>query len=162
MTPNKVIEIVDGIKPNSYDEETKLRWINELDGMVQRLVFQKGEGESREWEEQFSDGKWHYSCRFCSYGFESEEKVNTLPNYCQHCGVKMDGGTDDIQYFYPEDMDKELLITAPFDNVYQLYVEAMIDYYNKELGNYNNSNAMFDARFTEYKKDYIRKHMAKG
>ena len=40
MTPNKAIEKVDRLKPNSYSEEDKLGWINELDGMVQRLVFQ--------------------------------------------------------------------------------------------------------------------------
>ncbi len=111
MTANKVIEIVDGLKPNVYDEETKLRWISDLDGMVKRLVIQ---------DDTFTP------------------------------------------YVYPDNMDTELLIPAPFDNCYQLYVEAMIDYYNKEIGNYNNSILMFDARYTDYKKDYIRKNMAKG
>lgn len=111
MTPNKVIEIIDRLKPNSYSEEDKLRWINELDGMVQRLVFQ----------------------------------------------------TDKItQYAYPEDMDKELLIPAPFDDVYALFLEAKIDYHNREYANYNNSAMMFEAQFSEYKKAYIREHMARG
>lgn len=57
---------------------------------------------------------------------------------------------------YPEDMDKELLIPAPFDDLYDLYLESMIDYYNREYGNYNNSALMFESRFTEYKKAYIR------
>lgn len=111
MTPNKVIEIVDRLKPNSYGEEDKLRWINELDGGTQRLVIQ-------------SD--------------------------------------DTIQYDYPADMDKELLIPAPFDDVYALYLEAKIDYHNREYGNYNNSAMMFESRYSDYKKDYIRKHQAKG
>ena len=111
MTPNKAIEIVDSLKPNSYSEEDKLRWINELDGMVQRLVIQA-------------------------------DNIN--------------------QYSYPEDMDKELLIPAPFDDVYTLFLEAKIDYYNREYGNYNNSAMMFEAQFSEYKKAYIREHMAKG
>ena len=162
MTPNKVIEIVDGIKPNSYDEEMKLRWINELDGTVQKLVMQEGKGECREWEEHFADNKWNYSCRFCGYGFEAEEKVGALPNYCQSCGVKMDGGTDIMQYSYPDDMDKELLIPAPFDSLYSLYLQAMIDYQNKEYGNYNNSASMFETRFSDYKKAYIRENRAKG
>lgn len=110
MTPNKAIEIVDKLKPNSYSEEDKLRWINELDTMVQRLVVQ----------------------------------------------------SDEIKgYSYPEDMDKELLIPAPFDDCYTLFLEAKIDYYNREYGNYNNTAAMFEAQFSEYKKDYIRKHQAK-
>lgn len=111
MTPNKAIEIVDRLKPNAYSEEDKLRWINELDGIVQRLVIQADE-------------------------------------------VK--------QYSYPEDMDKELLIPAPFDGAYTLYLEANIDYYNREYGNYNNTALMFESQFTEFRKDYIRHNKVGG
>lgn len=111
MTPNKVIETVDRLKPNSYSEEDKLGWINELDGMVQRLVVQ----------------------------------------------------ADDVtEYSYPEDMDKELLIPAPFDGVYALFLEAKIDYYNREYANYNNSAMMFETQYSEFKKAYIREHQARG
>lgn len=110
MTANKVIELVDAIRPNSFSEEQKFGWINDLEGMVQELVIQ----------------------------------------------------TDEVKPLaYPEDMDKELLISAPFDNVYGLYLESMIDYYNREFGNYNNSAMMFETRFDEYKKAYIRAHRAK-
>ena len=111
MTPNKVIEIIDSLRPNAYNEEQKLRWISDLDSMVQRLVFQEA---------------------------------------------------DAVPYSYPEDMDRELLIPYPFNNAYEMYVEAMIDYYNREYGNYNNSVLRFENRFTEYKKAYIREHPAKG
>jgi hypothetical protein len=111
MTPNKAIEQVDSLKPNPYSDEVKLGWINDLEGMVKRLVIQD---------------------------------------------------KDFTPYVYPDDMDNELLIPAPFDNAYGLYIEAMIDYYNKEYGNYNNSVAMFDGVFKEYKKAYIREHAVKG
>lgn len=111
MTPNKVIEIVDRLKLNSYTEEDKLRWINALDGDVQASVFQEDE-------------------------------------------IK--------QYSYPDDMDKELLIPAPFDNLYELYISAQIDFHNKELDNYNNSAMVFESRYLDFKKDYIRKHCARG
>jgi hypothetical protein len=111
LTPNKVIESVDNKKPNAYDEETKFAWINELDGMVKKLVFQE---------------------------------ENPMP------------------YVFPNDLDKELLIPYPFDNLYDLYLESMIDYYNKEYANYNNSAMMFESRFSEYKKSYIREHRVKG
>lgn len=110
MTANKVIELVDEIRPNSFNEEQKFGWINDLEGMVQELVIQ----------------------------------------------------TDEVKPLaYPEDMDKELLIPAPFDNVYGLYLESMIDFYNREYGNYNNTAAMFETRFSAYKKAYIREHRAK-
>jgi hypothetical protein len=110
MTANKVIELVDAIRPNSFSEEQKFSWINDLEGMVQDLVIQ----------------------------------------------------TDEVKPLaYPEDMDKELLISTPYDSVYGLYLEAMIDFYNREYGNYNNSAVMFETRFGEYKKAYIRAHRAK-
>lgn len=65
-------------------------------------------------------------------------------------------------YKYPEDGDTELLIPAPFDGVYALYVEAMMDYYNREFANYNNSAQMFSIRFEEYKKAYIRENMPRS
>ena len=43
-TPNKVIEYVDGIKPNAYGEEEKFRWLCDLDGMVKRIVMQDENG----------------------------------------------------------------------------------------------------------------------
>ena len=44
MTPNKVIEYVDKVKPNAYDDEVKFQWLCDLDGMVKRLVMQEEEG----------------------------------------------------------------------------------------------------------------------
>lgn len=137
MTPSKVIEIIDGLKPNSYSDENKLRWINELDGMVKRLVFQWDEKYIKEIEAQYEKKQI------------TEEEYNEIINKTK-------------PYSYPDDMDRELLIPAPFEDVYTLYLEAQIDYYNREYGNYNNSAMMFEARYSEYKKDYIRNHPARG
>ena len=137
MTVNKAIEIIDGLRPNAYGEEDKFRWINELDGKVKRLVFQWNEKYIQELEIQHKSGKI------------TEEKYNELIDETK-------------PYAYPDDMDKELLIPPPFDDVYVLYLESMIDYYNREYGNYNNSATMFETRFSEYKKAYIREHRAKG
>lgn len=137
MTPNKVIELVDRLRPNSYSEEDKLRWINELEGIVKRLVFQ--------WDAEYiAEIEALYKSEEIT-----EEKYKELIDKTK-------------PYAYPDDMDRELLVGAPFDNVYQLYLEAMIDYYNKEYGNYNNSVMMFESRFSDYKKAYIREHTAKG
>lgn len=111
MTPQKAIETIDNMRPNAYGDELKLSWLNTLDGMVKRLVFQEEEAKP---------------------------------------------------YVYPDDMDSELLIPHPFDSLYTLYLESMIDYANREYSSYNNSAVLFEARFSEYKKDYIRKHRAKG
>ena len=112
MTPNKVIERIDDVRPNPYSEETKLGWISELDAMVRRLVIQEPESDIK-------------------------------------------------PYIYPDDMDSELLLKCPFDSLYMAYVEARIDFYNREYGNYNNSAMVFENAFNEYKKAYIREHAAK-
>lgn len=65
-------------------------------------------------------------------------------------------------YKYPEDGDTELLIPAPFEGAYEFFLEAMIDYRNKEMANYNNSVLMFSNRFDEYRKAYIRENMPKS
>lgn len=137
LTPYKAIEIIDKLKPNSYGEEDKLRWINELDGLVKRLVFQWDEKYIQDLETQHKSGEL------------KEEKYKELMDKMK-------------QYVYPDDMDTELLISAPFDDVYTLFLEAKIDYYNREFAYYNNSASMFEAQFSEFKKDYIRKHMARG
>lgn len=110
MTANKAIEIIDAAKPNAYDEEDKFRHLNELEGMIQRTVFQRNEDEM----------------------------------------VKM---------VYPDDMDKELLVPFPYDEIYPMYLSAKIDYANREYANYNNSAMNFNDRFGEYKKLYIMEHM---
>ena len=107
MTPKKVIEFVDKVKPNAYGEEEKFRWMSEVDGMVRRLVMQE-EGA--------------------------------------------------VAYCYPDDGDCDLLVPYPFDDIYALYVQAKIDFYNKDYNDYNNAAAAFQERFTEYKKAYIREN----
>lgn len=110
-TINKVIEYVDRVKPNAYDEEEKFQWLCDLDGRVKQVVMQESEG---------------------------------------------------VGYQYPKDMDTPLLIPAPYEGVYALYMEAMIDYHNREYNNYNNSMLMFNTQYEEYKKAYIREHEPKS
>lgn len=59
---------------------------------------------------------------------------------------------------YPEDGDRQLLAPPPYDNLYDLYVMAQADFYNREAENYNNSALAFNTALDEYKKDYHRTH----
>ena len=107
MTPNKVIEYVDGVKPNVYTDDDKYKWINTLEGIVSLQVMELDEP---------------------------------------------------VQLDMPRDADKELLVCHPFDDIYGLYVSAMIDYHNREYNNYNNAVLMFTERMDQYKTWYIRTH----
>ena len=59
-------------------------------------------------------------------------------------------------YILPDDADTPLLIVSPYDDIYHLYVSAMIDFYNREYNDYNNAILMFQERLDQYKVWYIR------
>ena len=105
-TINEVIERVDKIKLNSYEDSSKAAWLMEL------------------------DGKLH------AEGFGEEGR--TPPRE------------------YPEDGDELLLVDAPYDNLYDLYLYAMIDFNNREIQNYNNSMELYGTALDEYRKHFHR------
>lgn len=70
---------------------------------------------------------------------------------------------DDIVFdgYTEKDMDKELLIPMPFDEVYIRWLEAQIDYYNGEIARYNNSMMMYQSAFDAYQRHYNQQHLPK-
>lgn len=72
-----------------------------------------------------------------------------------------EGGEDIVFTGYDLDVDTstELLVPAPYDEVYIRYLEMQIDYANNEYGKYNNSMVMYNAAYTAYEKYYNRDHM---
>ena len=67
-----------------------------------------------------------------------------------------------VDYAYPADMGTQLLIPPPFEGVYALYLQAMISLHEKNYNDYNNALLVFETKFNEYKKAYIRKHRPKS
>lgn len=59
-------------------------------------------------------------------------------------------------------LDTELLIHAPYDDIYIHWLESRIDYANAEYAHYNNSTTRFTDVFTAFANDYNRTHMPKG
>ena len=60
------------------------------------------------------------------------------------------------------DLQTELLVPAPYDEVYLRWMEAQIDYHNGEYEKYNNAIEMFNTAFDGYKNYYNRTHKPKG
>ncbi len=62
---------------------------------------------------------------------------------------------------YDEDTDPhtELLVPAPYDEVYLRWMEAQIDYHNGEYDKYNNAIIMFNTAFEAYAAYYNQHHM---
>ena len=57
------------------------------------------------------------------------------------------------------DQETELLVPAPYDEMYLRWLEAMIDYHNSDDDRYNNAIILFNNAYEGYKKHYTRTHM---
>ena len=112
---------------------------------------------------------------------EAIQKVDALKpnNYSQEDKIKwlstLDGtikneiidtheGANDIDFngYNISSLEAELLIPAPYEDIYIKWLEAQIDYNNSEIGKYNNSMAMFNSAYGNYERYYNRTHMPIG
>lgn len=55
--------------------------------------------------------------------------------------------------------DTELLVPAPYDEMYLRWLEAQIDYYNGEEDRYNNAIILFESIYRDFKQHYTRTYM---
>ena len=62
-------------------------------------------------------------------------------------------------YSFPEDKDKELVLKAPYDNIYELYIIAMSDFFSGELASYSASAILFEQAYSEFRKNYLRNNL---
>ena len=60
------------------------------------------------------------------------------------------------------DMETELLVRSPYDEMYLRWLEAMIDYHNSDDDRYNNAIILFNNAYEGFKKYYTRTHMPKS
>jgi hypothetical protein len=58
-------------------------------------------------------------------------------------------------------LDTELLVPAPYDEVYVFWLQTWIDYWNGEIGRYNNSTSMYKSAYSNFERAYNREHMPK-
>ena len=65
---------------------------------------------------------------------------------------------EDAPRIWPEDGDKELLATEPYAELYVFYAVAMIEFYQREYSNYNNTIVMFNDRMADYRRWYRREN----
>lgn len=57
------------------------------------------------------------------------------------------------------DVQKELLVPSPHDEIYLRWLEAQIHYHNGEYDKYNNAIIMFNTAFEAYQSYYTRNHL---
>ena len=97
--------------------------------------------------------------------FSQEQKVGWLARLDQMVKTQIidthEGGEDISFAGYDSETDlhsTELLIPAPFDEVYLRWMEAQIDYYNGEINKYNISISMFNTEYEAFGNWYHRNH----
>ena len=75
-----------------------------------------------------------------------------------------EGGEDVVFDGYDSNTNiaTELIVPAPYDDLYIKWLEAQIDYANNDYNKYNNSMIMYNSSYEEYEKNYNRTHMPKG
>ena len=117
MTIMDALYRIDELKPNSYSQPEKIKWLSSLDGVIKNEIIDTHEGGEN---------------------------------------IVFNGYTEDAE------LSTELLVPAPYDDVYLRWLEAQIDYNNGEIAKYNNSMIAYNDAFTLFKRYYNRTHMPKG
>lgn len=117
MTIIEAINRIDLLKPNTYTQIEKVRWLSTLDSTIKTEIVDTHEGGE--------------SVTFTEYD-------TSTPTTTQ------------------------LLVPAPYDEIYLFWLESKIDYWNGEYGKYNNSISMFNAAYSTYEKHYNQTHSPKG
>lgn len=56
-------------------------------------------------------------------------------------------------------LETELIVPAPYDDIYIKWLEAQIDYHNGEIGKYSNSMTMYNSAYTTFERFYNRNNM---
>lgn len=75
-----------------------------------------------------------------------------------------EGGEDVTFNGYNDDtpLDTELIVKAPYDELYISFLASKIDFFNGEFVRYNNNIVRFNDTMTAYGNHYNRTHMPKG
>lgn len=163
---NEVIERVNRARPDAIDDETKAAWLLELDGQLYRETILR----HRLTPGRKARGPLEGYCPACGgLGTDSEhEPEEPAALYydpvmdCCSCPACRWSELPDYPKAYPEDGDKPLLVEAPYDGLYDLYLMSKVDFYNREADNYNNSALAYNAALNEWRKQYHRSHMPIG
>lgn len=90
------------------------------------------------------------------------EWLSRLDNMVKKHIIDTHEGAEDVVftgYDDSTDIQTELLVPPPHDEMYLRWLEAQIDYHNGEYDKYNNAIIMFNTVFEAYQAYYTRTHM---
>ena len=70
-----------------------------------------------------------------------------------------DGRYDNFMGYSEEKLSVPLIVQSPYDRLYTAYLKMKIDGENGETARYNNSAALFNSYYMEYRKYYNKTHI---
>lgn len=139
MTINSVIETVSRLKPGAVEDRDMARWLLDLDGRLrQRLLPVEDKPEEDKPEE----------------GPEAPAEAEAEPEG-EDAG---DGEQSGPPMSWPEDGDKPLFAPVEYGELYVFYVIAMVEFYTREYGSYNNTIILFNDRLSDFLRAWRRDH----
>lgn len=101
----------------------------------------------------------------CPNSFSEGEKLKWLSNLDWTIKVEIldirQSGVSFNGYDENTDLERELLAEPPYDEMYIYWMQAMVDYHNREMASYNNAIAKFEEMYMRFRNWYNREHMAR-
>lgn len=100
--------------------------------------------------------------------YTKEEKISwlsTIEGMIKRNIIDTHEGAENVDFEgYDEDtdLDTEMIVQAPYTDLYVLWLEAMIDYTNGEFTKYNNVIIRYNDMYQAFANDYNRTHMPLG
>lgn len=154
------INEVNDLKPNMYGLPEKIRWLSRLDMRIFRNIFLTHELSEEEMEPFLPEEETEAG--------EETPAVPAItypdPPFIGPSTVKPDPAAPKLVFngYTEEDTEKELIVKAPYDQMYIHWLSEQIDWNNREFLSYNNENAMFEATYAAFRDEFNRTHMPLG
>lgn len=100
-------------------------------------------------------------------GYSQSEKIkwlSTLDGIIKKEIIDTHEGGEKVSFegYTDGSIGKELLVGAPYDDIYIKWLEAQIDYANGEYGKYNNTKTMYGNSYDSFARAYHREHRPKN
>ena len=171
MTIIEAINRIDAIKPNNYTQQEKTSWLSTLDGVIKKEIIDTHEGANKEEaiNEYIKSNVEAYENSIVEYMKINEVTREEAEKHIEFREIKykeakehIEATRNDIMFNgYHEDtpIDTELLVPAPYDEeVYLFWLQSKIEYWNGEMGKYNNSVTMYNKAYSNFERAYNREH----
>lgn len=172
---------VDELKPNTYDDAMKLRWLSELDGRIfyelvvthvrDKVLPEKIDPIVEKTNEETIEPPQEPPVEFLDDEDipTEDEPIEDTPvedTPVEESPTEEEINEEDLLVDPPmeffgytdEDLDKELIAPFPYDSIYRNYIFALIDFNNGEADRYQATMSMFNSQYQEFCNYYNRTH----